>query len=134
MAALEVGADDYLEKPYHPRELVARIQSVLRRYKGMQSQECKTLQVDEQRMVISLEGQPLELTTAEYEVLKLLMEKPGYVLSREFIANNVESMRWESTDKSIDVVISRIRKKLGDNPKNPRFIKSIKGAGYKFIG
>lgn len=133
VTGLEIGADDYLPKPYHPRELVARIQSVIRRYKQMKVKEESRFNIDENRMQIELDGQALELTTAEYEVLKLFIEKPGFVLSRDYIANNVTTMRWDSSDKSIDVVISRIRKKLGDNPKEPTFIKSIKGVGYKFI-
>lgn len=135
LIGLERGADDYLPKPYDPRELVARIQTILRRHKHpLFAAETSRLSIDEKGMSVSLEGQTLELTVAEYEILKLLSDKKGSVLSRDYIAENVSVMRWESNERSIDVVISRIRKKLGDNPKNPQFIKSIKGAGYKFVG
>ncbi|MCV6608401.1 MAG: response regulator transcription factor [Campylobacterales bacterium] len=134
VAGLEVGADDYLPKPYHPREMVARIQSVVRRYKKTSGGSSDTrFKVDEQRMIISLDSEELDLTTAEYELLAMFIGKSGHVLTRDFIANNISTMRWDSGDKSIDVLISRIRKKIGDNPRKPTFIKSIKGVGYKFI-
>lgn len=133
VAGLEVGADDYLPKPYHPRELVARIQSVVRRYRQSSIKSSDRFVIDEQKMTISLDKEELDLTTAEYELLAMFISKSGHVLTREFIANNVSTMRWDSGDKSIDVLISRIRKKIGDNPKKPTFIKSIKGVGYKFI-
>ncbi len=133
VAGLEVGADDYLPKPYHPRELVARIQSVLRRYNHISAQNNDRFAIDENKMIVTLDEKELDLTTAEYELLVLFIKRAGHVLNREFIANNVSTMRWDSSDKSIDVLISRIRKKIGDNPRKPEFIKSIKGVGYKFI-
>lgn len=129
---LELGADDYLPKPYEPRELVARVHSVMRRYRTGERGPTP-LALDEGRMVVTLEGEPLDLTAAEYEILALFIKKPGFILSREYIANNVASIKWESSERSIDVVISRIRKKLGDNPKSPRYIKAIKGMGYKLL-
>lgn len=135
LIGLERGADDYLPKPYDPRELVARIQTILRRHKHpLFVAESSRLELDEKRMSVSLDGSALELTVAEFEILKLLVNTKGSVLTRDYIAENVSVMRWESGERSIDVVISRIRKKLGDNPKTPEFIKSVKGAGYKFVG
>ncbi len=135
LMGLERGADDYLPKPYDPRELVARIQTILRRHKHpLFAAESSRLELDEKKMTVSLDGTPIELTVAEFEILKLLASTKGSVLTRDYIAENVSVMRWESGERSIDVVISRIRKKLGDNPKNPEFIKSVKGAGYKFVG
>lgn len=135
LIGLERGADDYLPKPYDPRELVARIHTVLRRYRHPSVQtDASPLHIDTDKMEITLKGVPLPLTTAEYEVLALLIARRGCVLSRDAIADNVSAMKWESTERSIDVVVSRIRKKLGDNPKAPQFIKAVKGAGYKFIG
>lgn len=131
---LELGADDYLPKPYDPRELVARIHSVLRRQKGSTARQEGEFHVDSERMVILKNDTPLKLTQAEYEILKLMIEKRGFVISREFIANNVDVIRWESSDRSIDVIVSRIRQKIGDDSKNPRYIKAIRGAGYKFLG
>lgn len=135
LIGLERGADDYLPKPYDPRELVARIQTILRRHKHpLFAHTISRLGIDESKMSVALDGKEIELTVAEFEILKLLFDKKGSVLSRDYIAENVSVMRWESSERSIDVVISRLRKKLGDNPKAPHFIKSVKGAGYKFVG
>ncbi len=135
LIGLERGADDYLPKPYDPRELIARIQTILKRHKHpLFAHSDSKLHIDENKMSASLDGKELELTVAEFEILKLLFEKKGSVLTRDYIAENVSVMRWESGERSIDVVISRLRKKLGDNPKTPSFIKSVKGAGYKFVG
>ncbi len=129
---LEYGADDYLPKPYEPRELVARIQTVLRRYRPTLQSEATDFQLDEGKMQIFFKGQKLDLTTAEYEILRLFLLNPGTVLTRDYLANNAESISWESSERTIDVIVSRIRSKLGDTPKEPRYIHSIRGAGYKF--
>ncbi|NPA29461.1 MAG: response regulator transcription factor [Epsilonproteobacteria bacterium] len=129
---LEYGADDYLPKPYEPRELVARIQTVLRRYRPTLQKEESEFDLDESRMRIAFRGEPLELTTAEYEILRLFLLNPGTILSRDYLANNAESISWESSERTIDVIISRIRKKLGEESRQPRYIHSIRGSGYKF--
>jgi len=134
VVGLELGADDYLPKPYEMRELVARIQSLMRRVKGLKVSEASSFCINEKNMSISKDNEYLELTLAEYEILKLFLAKKQMVLSREYIANNVNAISWSSSDKSIDVIISRIRHKLNDNTKYPKYIKSIRGAGYKFIG
>ena len=131
---LEFGADDYLPKPYDSRELVARIQSVLRRGNKVIATKNSEFMIDENKMLISKNNQILDLTLAEYEILKLFLYKKQMVLSREYIANNIDAIKWESSDKSLDVIIGRIRHKLDDNPKKPQYIKSIRGVGYKFIG
>jgi len=135
VAAFEIGADDYIAKPYDPRELVARIQMILKRYaKITQTDPDSPFVVDEVAMQITQEGLPLDLTQAEYEIFALLLKKRHQVISREFIAGSIDAMRWESSDRSIDVIVSRIRHKIGDDPKDPRFIRSIRGVGYKYIG
>jgi len=132
IVALEYGADDYLPKPYEPRELVARIQSHIRRYAGFMAKQPSRFAIDSERMQISKDGETLELTLAEYEMLSLLIKNSQKVISRDFIANNVNAISWESSDRSIDVLISRIRHKIEDDPKKPMFIHSIRGIGYKF--
>lgn len=131
---LELGADDYLPKPYEPRELVARINTVLRRYKHSDlTHHEEQFVIDEQKLLIYKDGQTLQLTMAEYEILRLFIIKKGLVVSRDFIANNVDSIGWESSDRSIDVIVSRIRHKIADDS-GKEYIKTIRGVGYKFIG
>jgi len=135
VVAFEIGADDYIAKPYDPRELVARIQMILKRYSQLSNpEEGSVFAVDAVKMQITQEGKVLDLTQAEYEIFALLLQKRHQVVSREFIANSIDAMRWESSDRSIDVIVSRIRHKIGDDPKNPRHIRSIRGVGYKYIG
>ncbi len=131
---LQHGADDYLPKPYDPRELVARIQSILRRYQKTGQPVNGCFRVDEDLMEIYQDSQRVQLTRAEYEILKLFIEKNGYVLSREFISSNIDAVQFESCERSIDVIISRIRHKIERDVKNPKFIQSVRGIGYKFIG
>ena len=135
VTGLSLGADDYLPKPYDPRELVARIQTILRRtIKQTKDINNKNeFEIDIDKMLILKDKRPLDLTLAEYEILKIFIEKKEMVISREYIANTVNALQWDSSDRSIDVIISRIRHKLGDNSKNPKYIKSIRGVGYKFI-
>ena len=136
--AFDNGADDYVAKPYEPRELVARIEALIRRYKKINSNETKEQKgpffVDKKSMQILKDGVPLKLTLAEYEIFSLLLEKKHQVVSREMIVNSTNSLRWDSSDRSIDVIISRIRQKINDNPKEPKYIRSVRGIGYKYIG
>lgn len=135
VAAFEIGADDYVAKPYEPRELVARIQALIKRYSRITSSaESPSFSVDRVKMQIFHQGEPLDLTQAEYEIFALLLEKKGEVVSREYIANSTESLRWDSSDRSIDVIIGRIRHKISDDSRHPRYIKSVRGVGYKYIG
>jgi len=135
VTALENGADDYLPKPYNPRELQARIMSLLRRQKGLipteQSvQKPKNLILNEEQMNIVLQGKQLHLTAAEYGILGYLMKKEGGVVSREELIYNIEAISEETTNKSIDVIIGRIRQKLGENPQETTYIHAIRGVGY----
>ena len=138
VTALENGADDYLPKPYNPRELQARIMSLLRRQQGFNPteqvvQKPKDLVLHEEQMVIALLGKELHFTAAEYGILSYLMKKEGGVVSREDLIYNIEAINEETTNKSIDVIIGRIRQKLGENPKEPTYIHAIRGIGYKFL-
>lgn len=132
VSALELGADDYLPKPYDPRELEARIHSVLRRYetKIMQKDEMKSdFKCDTSSMQISYKGRALDLTNAEYGILSYMISKQGNVVSREDLIHNVNAINEDSSNKSIDVMVGRIRNKLGDKT----LIESVRGVGYKLI-
>ncbi|MCK5879588.1 MAG: response regulator transcription factor, partial [Holophagae bacterium] len=136
---LELGADDYLSKPFEPRELVARIRSVLKRSGSDEEsgrEEITTnsgLELIPARKEAKINDELLDLTTMEYDMLELLVTKKGRILSRDFIMESLKGYEWEVYDRSIDVSISRVRAKLGDNPGSPRFIKTVRGAGYMFI-
>jgi DNA-binding response OmpR family regulator len=137
IVGLELGADDYLPKPFEPRELVARIQAVLRRGHQQTQREIRkfgSLAVDFGKHTIAVDGEPVELTTAEFEILALFIERSGKLLDRNYILDHVRGIEWEAFDRSVDVLVSRLRQKLKDDPKNPRFIKTIWGSGYMFIG
>ena len=136
VVGLELGADDYLPKPFEPRELVARIQAVLRRGDRSFKKEIieiGDLQINLETYSVTLDGNTLHLTTTEFEMLGLLVQSGGRVLSRDYIMQNVRGVDWEAFDRSVDVLISRIRHKLKDDPRNPRYIRTVRGAGYVFI-
>ena len=137
IVGLELGADDYLPKPFEPRELVARIQAVLRRLSAVHAtgpQVLGRLSLDQGKRRFSLDGAPLDLTTNEYNALLLLVRNPGHVLDRDTILQALRGMDSDAFNRSVDITMSRVRQKLGDDPKSPSFIKTIWGTGYMFIG
>jgi DNA-binding response OmpR family regulator len=138
IVGLELGADDYLPKPFEPRELVARLQAVLRRGAATDDADRPTrigaLEVSWETRRTRLSGRPLELTTAEFELLRLFVKSRGRVLTRERILEATRGLDWEAFDRSVDVLVSRLRQKLGDDPRRPAFIKTVRGLGYRFIG
>lgn len=132
---LEVGADDYMVKPYSPRELLARIRALLRRSRGQAGPALKAIRVGE--LVVDpaacqaiLAGDPIPLTAYEFAILKALAERAGRVLSRERLMELAKGNSEESFDRSIDVHISRLRQKLELDPKRPKWIKTVRGMGY----
>lgn len=132
VTALELGADDYLPKPYDPRELEARIHSVLRRYENIEVEgqpEPSDFSLDTESMEIRYKNNLLDLTNAEYGILAFMIKKQGFVISREDLIHNVSAINEESSNKSIDVMVGRIRNKIGDKA----LIESIRGIGYKLL-
>jgi two-component system phosphate regulon response regulator OmpR len=135
IVGLELGADDYLPKPIEPRELVARIQAVLRRGGPHAAERLRAgdLEIDTEARAAWLGARALDLTTAEYDLLELLVRNRGRVLSRERIMDLLRGGELDSFDRSIDVLVSRLRARLGDDARRPRYVKTVHGTGYTFI-
>lgn len=138
IACFSYGADDFMPKPYDTQELIFRIKSILRRCNfeiENKSEETKSkiFTHNEEKMEIIKDGKLLDLTNAEYHILAYLIKKAGFVISREELLSNVDSIKYESTYKSIDVLIGRVRNKIEDNTRKPKYILSIRGVGYKLI-
>ena len=129
----ERGADDFLPKPYDPRELAYRLRAILRRGNTINEPTAFTFSIDEERHVIKRGKNELRLTMAEYDIVSYMLKKEGFVISREELLMNIGSIKYESSLKSIDVIMGRIRQKISDDPKKPRFILSVRGVGYKFV-
>ena len=132
----ELGADDYLPKPYDPQELVLRINSILRRNTITKQSENKTnlnFKINKENMQVLQDNVPLDLTTTQYHILEYFIDKSNQAISREELLLNVESIKYESSYKSIDVQIGRIRQKIEENPKKPNYIISLRGVGYKLV-
>ena len=129
----ERGADDFLPKPYDPRELAYRLRAILRRGNTLNEPTAFTFSIDEERHIIKRGKNELRLTMAEYDIVSYMLKKEGFVISREELLMNIGSIKYESSLKSIDVIMGRIRQKISDDPKKPRVILSVRGVGYKFV-
>jgi DNA-binding response OmpR family regulator len=137
VVGLEIGADDYLPKPFDPRELLARLGALLRRSARGNAVSTAPLRfgrltIDKQAREVRLDGRPRELTGRQFDMLVLLADRAGRVQTREQIMEALGGDEWDSVDRSIDVHISRIRGAIEDDPKRPRFVKTIRGTGYLF--
>ena len=138
VTALKMGADDYLPKPYDPRELEVRIRTILRRFnKSYEKEEPnikKTFILDEEKKDITKDGISIKLTAAEFEILSLFIKREGFIVSRDDIFENSDILNsdYESSG-SLAVIINRIRHKIEDNQKEPKYLQTIRGMGYKFV-
>jgi len=136
IVGLEVGADDYLPKPFEPRELLARLRALLRRTAPSAAEDdvwrFGRLEIDPGLRQARLAGQPCELTSYQFDLLSVLAQHPGRVLSRDHIMDALKGHPLEAYDRSIDVHVSRIRAAIEDDPKEPKRILTVRGAGYVF--
>lgn len=136
IVGLEIGADDYLPKPFEPRELLARIRAVLRRHgavdAGDQPLQFGSLQIDRDARTVTVAGQPCELTSYQFDLLVALAERAGRVLTRDQIMEAVRGRELDAFDRSIDVHMGRIRAAIEQDPKSPKRILTVRGVGYVF--
>ena len=134
VAGLELGADDYVTKPFSPRELVARVRAVLRRQLDTSAEERLTagdLVLDLPRMRVSVAGRAVELTTTEFQLLSTLGRQPGRIFTRAQLLDAIHGVAFESYERAIDAHVKNIRRKLEANPREPRYLLTVYGVGYK---
>lgn len=142
VVGLEIGADEYVAKPVKPRLLLARIQNLLRRVNvsveekrvsGEKIVAAGDLVIDPGRRSVEKDGREIELTTAEFDLLYYLVERMGQVVERDTIYRELRGIEWDGLDRSIDLRIARLRRKIGDDARHPGLIKSVRGTGYLLV-
>jgi two-component system OmpR family response regulator len=141
VAGLALGADDYVVKPFSPRELAFRVQAVLKRFQGTSDSSGKVLSFDAGRLVldgqtfgVKLDGQPVTLTASEFRILLALAEHPGRIFTREELIEKALDYHFEGYDRTVDAHIKNIRKKIESDPRKPEYIQTVYGVGYRFSG
>jgi len=142
IVGLELGADDYLPKPFNPRELVARIRAILRRTHAAKSDSpvplpeivrVADIELDPATRTVLQDGKPVEMTSVEFNLLHILLQQAGRVVSRDHLADAVLGRRFSPFDRSIDMHVSKVRRKLGDSDNGSEHIKTVRGVGYIFV-
>lgn len=138
LIGLELGADDYVSKPFSPREVVARAKAILRRSRKPadkpSSFQAGKFIIDSAGYRVSADGVPLDLTPTEFKILELLAAHAGQVFTRFQMVEQVQGIAFEGYERTIDAHVKNLRRKIGDNPKDPRMIQTVYGVGYKFAG
>jgi two-component system alkaline phosphatase synthesis response regulator PhoP len=139
IVGLELGADDYVTKPFNPREIVARVRAVLRRTSGAAPITSRLLQagqltLDPDRHQATLGGQPLDLTPTEFDLLHALMTNPGHAFTRSELIERAVGYSYEGLDRTVDSHVKNLRRKIEPDPANPIFIQTVYGVGYRFQG
>jgi two-component system, OmpR family, response regulator RegX3 len=144
VVGLELGADDYIVKPFSAREVAARIRAVLRRAGDIAAAapanaaaaalQVGDLRLDPSKRSATLDGDELDLTRKEFELLELLMREAGSVITRERLIDEVWDVNWFGSTKTLDVHVSGLRRKLGDDPSSPRYLHTVRGVGFRFSG
>jgi DNA-binding response OmpR family regulator len=148
VVGLELGADDYITKPFHLREVLARVRAVLRRYEGTGDNAARPVPdvsgdvvrfahwvLDTRRRELrTAAGAEQDLTTAEFNLLDIFVKQPGRVLSRDNIMDHLKGADWSPVDRTIDNLVARLRKKIEEDPETPHLIKTVRGIGYVFTG
>jgi len=140
IVGLELGADDYVTKPFNPREVVARVRSVLRRTQGGGKPDketilqCGDLLMDLGRREAMVGAHPIELTVTEFELLRVLMENPGYAMTRADLIEQSLGYDYESVERTLDTHIKNLRRKIEPDPKHPTYIHTVYGIGYRLVG
>lgn len=136
LIGLELGADDYILKPFSPREVVARVRAVLRRVEGettaAQVLQAGELTLDLSKHSVTLRNEPVELTPTEFDLLATLMQNPGRAFTRMQLLDRVQGQTFEGYERTVDAHIKNLRQKIGDSPQTPRYILTVFGVGYKF--
>lgn len=136
---LEMGADDYVTKPFSPRELVARVRAVLRRSSTVDEEEPENLEngvirIDLRQHLVMVRGVEVELTPKEFDFLKLLLLNPGRAFTREFLLEHLWGYEYFGDTRTVDVHVRRLRQKIEEDPANPEYLETVRGVGYRFRG
>jgi two-component system alkaline phosphatase synthesis response regulator PhoP len=137
IVGLELGADDYVTKPFSPRELVARVRATLRRANGQMGPatilRAGDVELDTASLTASVAGQPVDLTPTEFQLLATLIRQPGRIFSREQLLVAVHGVAFDGYDRSVDSHVKNIRRKIEPDPRKPRYIQTVYGVGYRFV-
>jgi DNA-binding response OmpR family regulator len=138
IVGLELGADDYVTKPFSPRELVARVRATLRRANGQVGPATAIrvgdVELDTASLTATVAGQPVDLTATEFQLLAALARQPGRIFSREQLLEAIHGVAFDGYDRSVDSHVKNLRRKIEPNPHQPRYIETVYGMGYRFVG